>query len=91
VVTAQQGIFLSPFLEGGHQVAVAITSAGECVCKVVLVPGIDWPLAYDVLTLVLEYAEPKTRLTAIEGGGKRAARKGPRPSLTLLPPTSSVS
>lgn len=73
-----RGVFLSPFPQEGYDVAVAVTSQGVRVAGIILMPGVDWNLAYDVLTLVLEVADPE------QTPAPKQTPKGDRP-LWLMP------
>ena len=55
---ARRGICLSPFTVDGHAVAVATLADRSVVGTVVLRPGVSQAVAYDVLTLLLELADP---------------------------------
>lgn len=56
-----RGVFLSPFPQEGYDVAVAVTSQGVRCAGIILMPGMEWGVAYDVLTLVLERVDPPER------------------------------
>lgn len=60
VADARRGICLSPFAVDGHAVAVAMLADRSVVGTVVLRPGVSQAVAYDVLTLLLELADPVT-------------------------------